>query len=227
MLEKVINKIGLSSFQLKIIAIISMTIDHTGLMLMGGTKYYALFRIIGRMAFPIYCFLLAEGYQKTSNVKKYALRLFVFALISEIPFNLMVTGKVFSLGYQNVFFTLFLGLAMMYWYTWFSSKNKHTAALLGVPLFMAAAYLLHTDYSWWGIIVVFIFYAFRDRKLFMAVFEGAAMILYGGTEKYAVASLAPILLYNGKKGRSMKYFFYAYYPIHIVILCIIKYLIIR
>ena len=208
MLEKVINKIGLSSFQLKVIAIISMTIDHTGLVLMGGTKYYALFRIIGRIAFPIYCFLLAEGFQKTSNVKKYALRLFIFALISEVPFNLMVTGEFFSLEYQNVFFTLFLGLGMMYWYAWFGSKNKYTAAFLGVPLFMAAAYLLNTDYSWWGIAVIFIFYAFRDRKLFMTVFEGAAMMLYGGTEKYAAVSLAPILLYNGKKGRSMKYLFY-------------------
>lgn len=90
---------------------------------------------------------------------------------------------------------------------------------------MTAAWLLNTDYSWWGIAVIFIFYVFKDKKLFMTVFEGAAMLLHGGTEKYAVVSLAPILLYNGKKGRSMKYFFYAYYPLHIAVLCVIRYLI--
>lgn len=224
MFDKIIEKFGLSSFQLKIIAIITMTIDHTGLMLMGGTEYYGLFRNIGRIAFPIYCFLLTEGFLKTRNVKKYALRLFVFALVSEIPFNLMITGKVFSFERQNVFFTLLAGLLLLCWYSYFSVKGQFEIALAGIPLFMAAAYFLKTDYSWWGVMLIFLFYAFKDRKLISAFFAGASMLLYGDREKYAVLSLFPILLYNGKKGRSMKSFFYVYYPLHIAVLCVIKYL---
>ena len=223
MFDNIIKKIGLTSFQLKIIAIITMTIDHAGLTLMGGTEYYSICRIIGRIAFPIYCFLIAEGFVRTSNVKKYALRLFVFALVSEIPFNLMLTGRLLAFGYQNVFFTLLLGLLLMYWYSYFNVKNNIAVALLGVPAFMVIAHFLNTDYSWWGVMLIFLFYAFKDKKLMSALFAGASMLLYGGTEKYAVLSLAPILLYNGKKGRSMKYFFYVYYPLHILVLCVLRY----
>ncbi len=223
MLDKIINKCGLTSFQLKVIAIITMTVDHAGLTLLYGTRYYHICRVIGRIAFPIYCYLLTEGFTRTRNVKKYALRLFLFALVSEIPFNYMVTRSFFSPEYQNVFFTLFIGLVMLWWYRYFSAKNIYPLALAGVLIFMAAAYFLKTDYSWWGVMLIFLFYAFKEKKGIMTVFGAAAMILYGGTEKYGAVSLFPILLYNGKKGRSMKYFFYAYYPAHIIILCILRY----
>ncbi len=223
MFDNIINKFGLTSFQLKLIAIITMTIDHVGMTLLWGTEYYHICRIIGRIAFPIYCFLITEGFIRTSNIKKYALRLTAFALVSELPFNFMLTGRLFSFEYQNVFFTLLLGLLLLCWYSYFNVKNNIIVALIGVPAFMGIAHLLNTDYSWWGVMLIFLFYAFKDRKLMTAFFAGASMVLYGGTEKYAVLSLAPILLYNGKKGRSMKYFFYVYYPLHIVILCVIRY----
>ncbi len=223
MIDNFINKFGLTSFQLKLIAIITMTIDHVGLTLMGGSEYYSICRIIGRIAFPIYCFLIAEGFVRTKDVKKYALRLLIFAFVSEIPFNLMLTGRLFTFEYQNVFFTLLLGLLLLCWYSFFNAKNHMVVALLGVPAFMAIAHLLNTDYSWWGVMLIFLFYAFKDNKLMSALFAGASMLLYGGTEKYAVLSLAPILLYNGKKGRSMKYFFYVYYPLHILVLCALRY----
>ena len=218
-----ISRFGLSSFQLKVIAIITMTIDHTGITLLRGTQYYDICRNIGRLAFPIFCFLITEGFTKTRDVKKYALRLLIFACISEIPFNYMLDGRWFSFKHQNVFFTLLLGLLLIWWYSYFNLKNRYYIALAGVPAFMAVAYLLKTDYSWWGVMLIFLFYAFKDKLLYAAGFTGASMLLYGGREKYAVFSLVPIMLYNGKKGHSIKYFFYAYYPLHIIILCVLRY----
>lgn len=223
MYNNIIKRFGLTSFQLKLIAIITMTIDHIGFTLMYGGEYYNICRIVGRTAFPIYCFLIAEGFVRTKDVKKYALRLFAFAIVSEIPFNLMITGRLFAFRYQNVFFTLLLGLLLLCWYYYFNTKNNMAVALSGVPVFMAAAHFLNTDYSWWGVMLIFLFYAFKDNKLMAVFFAAVSMLLYGGTERYAVLSLVPILLYNGNKGRSMKYLFYVYYPLHILVLCVLRY----
>ena len=95
----------MSSLVLKITALITMIIDHYGAIFQGNIIIY---RIIGRLAFPIYCFLLVEGYTHTSNIKKYASRLIAFAIISEIPFDLAFFGKI-GFEHQNIFFTLFIG----------------------------------------------------------------------------------------------------------------------
>ena len=112
---------GLSGSTLKLLAIITMFIDHVGaavlarMIIMGNNtellyKVYLTMRTIGRIAFPIFCFLLIEGFEHTRDRKKYALRLLAFAAISEIPFDLAFNSKVLEFGYQNVFFTLFIGL---------------------------------------------------------------------------------------------------------------------
>lgn len=112
---------GLSGSTLKLIAIITMLIDHIGAaviarLLIAGQgsemlyKIYYAMRAVGRVAFPIFCFLLVEGFFYTGSRKKYALRLFGFALLSEIPFDLAFSGKTLEFGYQNVFFTLLIGL---------------------------------------------------------------------------------------------------------------------
>ena len=112
---------GFSGSTLKLIAIITMLIDHIGAaviarLLIAGQgsellyKIYYAMRAVGRVAFPIFCFLLVEGFFYTGSRKKYALRLFGFALLSEIPFDLAFSGKILEFGYQNVFFTLLIGL---------------------------------------------------------------------------------------------------------------------
>ena len=98
---------GLNGFTLKWIAMLTMLIDHTGMVLF---PQYRIFRIVGRLAFPIYCFLLVEGAVHTSNWKKYVSRLILFALISEIPFDLARSGQIVAADAQNVFFTLSFGL---------------------------------------------------------------------------------------------------------------------
>ena len=128
---------GISGSTLKIIAIITMLIDHIGAGVLGRLLVvrgmneaadlnawidanstlvitYQMMRFVGRLAFPIFCFLLIEGFEHTHDVKKYALRLLSFCLVSEIPFDLLFNGKILEFGYQNVFFTLFIGLMVMW-----------------------------------------------------------------------------------------------------------------
>ena len=102
---------GLNSFQLKCIAVITMIIDHTGAVLFPGEL---VFRYIGRISFPIFCFLLVEGFFHTRDMRKYMLRLGVFAVLSEIPYDLAFRGTMLEFSHQNVFFSLLIGVMMMY-----------------------------------------------------------------------------------------------------------------
>lgn len=171
-------------------------------------------RFIGRIAFPIFCFLLVEGFMHTSNRKKYALRLFLFAFISELPFDLALFNSPVDWGYQNVFFTLLIGLLVI-WAMDAVRKSKFqiplqlTAILVGGFL----AWFLKTDYDYKGILLIVILYIFRyDRKL--RTIAGCISLLW---EAPACLAFLPINLYNGKRGLSLKYFFYAFYPLHLLI----------
>lgn len=206
-------KIGLDSFTLKMIALITMIIDHIGAFLF---PQYMILRIIGRISFPIFAFLVVEGFYHTRDVKKYMMRLAVFACISEIPFDLICTGKLLEFGHQNVFFTLFFGVLLMYFY----DSQYMTAAKVGcVVLILLAGDIFRTDYGAWGILMIFCFYLFRDNLVGKVTSVSAInLIAFGSVQSYAVIAFLPIALYNGKKGFSMKYLFYAAYPVHLLIL---------
>ena len=211
--QTLFKKWGINGFTLKWIAMISMLIDHTGMVLF---PQYRILRIIGRLAFPIYCFLLVEGAVHTSDMRKYLGRLFLFALISEIPYDLACSGQLWDFSSQNVFFTLFLGLSAIFVLQ--SQLNKAYGAVLVVALILAAQYI-HTDYGGFGVFVILLFYVFRER-LFLktAAFIVLDLFFYGGMQSYAVVSLIPILCYNGKRGPGMKYLFYLFYPVHLLVL---------
>lgn len=214
------RRFGINGFTLKWIAMLTMIIDHTGMVLF---PQYMILRIIGRMAFPIYCFLLVEGAVHTSDKKRYLVRLLIFALISEIPFDLICTGKIWSLSGQNVFFTLVIGLTAIYLLQ--SRLKKGYSYVLIVVLLLLAEYT-NMDYGGAGIIFILIFYMFREQLWQKSLlFTAADIFLYGGIQNYAVLSLLPILCYNGKRGSEMKYFFYFIYPVHLLILYGIKLLI--
>ncbi len=214
--EQAKPRIGLNGFTLKMIAMITMAIDHTGMVLF---PQYMIFRIIGRLAFPIYCFLLVEGAVHTTNRKKYLGRMLLFALISEVPFDLVCTGYPFSLYSQNVFFTLFLGLAAIFL---LERTRRNVYGMLGVIAIILLAEFAYTDYGSGGIVIIMLFYLFREQKLFKSVgFAAADIFLYGGitsVQSYGVFSLIPILCYNGRRGPSVKYLFYVFYPVHLLVL---------
>lgn len=207
---------GINGFTLKCIAMACMVIDHTGAVLF---PQYLILRIIGRLAFPIYCFLLVEGAMHTSDIRKYELRLLGFAVISEIPFDLAFRGGI-RFDHQNVFFTLFLGVVAIDLAK--QCKNKLIAVLIFILAIVLAEFLC-TDYGGNGIVFIFCYYLLYERKVVKQVmFAFENILLYGmGVQMYASLAAIPMLLYNGRKGPSLKYFFYAFYPLHLLILYLI------
>lgn len=207
------QKIGLSSFALKMIAILTMTIDHMGFILFPQALWM---RGIGRLAFPVFCFTLTEGFSHTHDLKRYIQRMLIVGLLSEIPFNLAESGQICSIEHQNVFFTLLIGLIMLR-YCEKVSGNAMKAEVVIVAMF--AAEFLRTDYGALGVLLIAIFWFTREYKWYQAVLVGGWNFLFGIPIQYAgIFAILPIALYNGKKGRSTGYFFYLYYPVHLLIL---------
>ncbi len=210
------KKFGINGCALKCIAMASMMIDHAGYVLF---PQYLVLRMIGRLAFPIYCFLLVEGAMHTGNIRKYEIRLLVFALISELPFDYAFYGGI-RWESQNVFFTLFFGVLAIDLAR--HSKNKLMVGLIFI-LIVAVAEVMGTDYGGAGIVFIFCYYLLYERKVFkQVIFVVENFILYGmGVQACAAFAVIPMLLYNGKKGSSVKYLFYMFYPVHLLILYLI------
>lgn len=228
---------GISGNLLKWFAVITMAIDHMGAGLLesyvmnawGGSPLGSVFlerwnellaadhiiRTIGRPAFPIFCFLLVQGFVHTRNVKKYAVRLGIFALISEIPFDLALRITPFYWKHQNVFFTLLIGLLAI----WFMKKfqNRLWARVSGLLIGAAAAELLCTDYGAFGIALIVLLYLLRDKKAWQCIL-GAVCCVW---ETTAPLAFLLIWFYNGKRGRQSKWFFYWFYPVHLLLYALI------
>lgn len=254
-------KLKLTSFDLKLIACITMFIDHFAAVFMFDwiefalntnvnsflldfvrnnqnlmIEIYYLFRTIGRIAFPIYCFLLVQGFIHTKNVGKYCIRLFIFALISEIAFDIGFNYTIFELDYNNVFFTLLLGLCAINAlskieniYKAYKDKINKTRINISCLLFSIAIliimYLLAdmvfmSDYGFSGVVCIICMYLFKNH-IFIGYSLGVIMtILLNNSmlQIYGLFGLLFIMMYSGEKGKSMKYFFYAFYPIHILLI---------
>lgn len=221
----------LTSFELKVIALITMTLDHIGAVLL---PQYGFLRIIGRIAFPIYAFLIVEGLFYTKDLKKYIIRLFVFALISEIFFDMAFYDRFIYKGHQNVFFTLFIGLITVYFTDLIrkkmyddDKKPKYLFGILIVIVFIIGIFsadLLRTDYAFYGIFMIYCFYMFRfnffSQVISVCYING---FLMGGTQTYALLAMPFIYLYNQKPGKyKLKWLFYLYYPTHLMILFFIS-----
>lgn len=223
----------MSVFVLKILAILAMLLDHIAAVFLSyGTMPYMLMRGFGRIAFPIFCFLIVEGYFHTRNVKKYMLRLAGFAIISEIPFDLCFNHKFFHWQNQNVFFTLLLGLIAIYAID--EIKKRYSTSYLKtvvlqftvIILAMIAAWFLNSDYEMLGILIIMAFYVNRGNMIQIAISLFVVTLCLGNTlQMYSLLALIPVYLYNGKKGPSMRYVFYVFYPAHLLILYIISTLI--
>lgn len=225
------EKFGISSVVLKWIAVISMVIDHFACAVYNprvwgcSIEAYRILRGIGRIAFPIYCFLLVEGFFHTKSAWKYLRNLAIFAVISEIPFNMAVFGNVFYLKGQNVYCTLALGICAMMLLERFGGFKAWRILMQAVIIcaFMFLGEKLEVDYHWKGIVYIIMFYYLKKlnvRREIAAVFGAAAFAAY---ELPAVFSFVPVYFYNGERGRQMKYLFYAIYPIHLLLFGIWKF----
>ena len=241
-MKKIIN-----NNTLKIIAIILMLLDHLWGTIIPGNQWMTL---IGRMAFPIFAFLIVEGFFHTSDLKKYMKRLFIFGLISEIPFNLIYTGSIIFPFHQNVMFTLLLGLLIINEIDKIKNNKeikKKIIPILKIFLFLLISIIGFVDYGVTGVLTIVVFYLFRGFKLawigqlislillYIVFFEGQSVILNIFNHEYflplqsiGVLSLIFIWLYNGEKGKNnklIKYLFYSFYPVHMLVIYLIYYFI--
>lgn len=228
---------GISSFGLKVMAVVTMLIDHIGIVIgEGHTGPYLIMRSIGRLSFPIYCFLLVEGFIHTKDRKKHAIRLAIFAIISELPYDLF-HGEWIDFSRQNVIIGLFIGYMTIWGLDYilkhpvkFAEDKSFIVAIGIVILGFAAAYFSKVTYSYGGILLICGFYVFRDKEWGVnftnATFNiGLHRI---GVQWIGVLSIIPIGMYNGTLGKhKMKYFFYWFYPLHLLALGFIKMLIVK
>ena len=215
-------------FVLKIIAIISMFLDHVRYAVPVVEDFAAMY--LGRIAFPLFAFFISEGYIHTKNVKKYFLRLIIFALISQIPFMLFRT-LVGEWKLLNVIVTLILGLLAIFIYD--KGEDKFISLIL-VGCIVYSGSILRVDYSWYGVITVFIMYLFKNKKILLFIAYSIILIIYYEINGVSflvtqnlisyIFCLISVLLtftYNGKQGKKMTYFFYMFYPVHMLIIYLI------
>ena len=224
----------LSNFDLKLIAIITMTIDHIGVVF--GTPFYNLLRAVGRLSFPIFAFLLTEGYVHTKSFSKYFLRLLVLALISEVIYDYVFFGSFIYIGANNIFFTLALGLLTLFLLD--KSKgliNRYFKDKVDLVIILPITYLLiivimglmgeflNFSYGMLGILVISFFYLFKDNFPLVVISVSLSTLILGeGMQYFSLFSLILIYFYNQKLGKKSKLFFYLYYPLHILVLGFIK-----
>ena len=216
----------LSSSALKVMAVLSMVADHSAYYFIEeNTVVYGVMRCFGRIAFPVFALLVAEGYAHTRNRMRYFLSLLAFAAISEVPWYLLNGAD----GTHNVMFTLALGVAAM---AAFDRLKEHKAVAFATVLFAAtASAILGLDYGWRGILMIFLFHLFgslynrqqsnsQSARLLQIAFTFPFMAHYGITG--ALLACSVIFLYDGTrgfiKGNLAKYGFYAFYPLHLLLI---------
>lgn len=250
---------GMTGAVLKNTAYLSMFIDHFFAVIFlnymnrhlvnGGwdpvlLPIYRAGRAVGRIAFILFAFLIVEGFFCTKNRARFLLRLFLFALLSEIPFDLAFSGTLIAWKSQNVYWTLFLGVLLLTVWEYLSRYRSVLAKVgqvLAVTAFCAAAFVGATDYRFMGILLILTFYLTRSKDggvQFMAVGMvmlfgtwGSNLIRYAGSitadrlfwsslrEMYGLFAFLLIFFYNGRRGRQLpKPFYYAFYPLHLLLL---------
>ena len=221
-------------FTIKIIACITMLFDHIKYVTPSMRNFVTIY--FGRISFPLFAFLLTEGYIHTSNLKKYYVRLIVFGLISQIPFMLFRTliGEWMML---NIMFTLLFGLATITVY------DKIKTKYISIPIILLLIILadrVKVDYGWFGVSLIFILYLFKDKKIPLVISYVAIIIVYFYMEEMLIFNsnnimrficynipLLFIFLYNKKLGKKTKYFFYLFYPIHLLVFYLFNFFLVK
>ena len=249
----------LSGYHLKYIALFSMLLDHIGVIYQSylSKMAYFLLRAVGRLSFPLFCFILIEGFFHTKNRKKYQVRLLIFALLSEIPYDLsfqylpadtldsllhsqQLPFRTFSSAFQeqNVLFTLFLGFTAMIFMENVSQyrRNIFYKNIDILIIFCCLSEVFQTDCGAAGILCIFFFYSIYKKRgdctylplkpgLIGTLPAALPLLTYVSPFPVQVFALADSLIlhcYSGEKGRGWKYFFYLFYPLHLLILYLLE-----
>lgn len=234
-------KHGLNAASLRLLAMGLMLVDHVGAVLFPQALWM---RMLGRLAFPIFAFQVAEGYRHTRDFRKYCLRLLLFALVTEIPFDLMLGGSVMYPLHQNVLFTLLMGLVVIRQIDKLREEQTIVGTLIRygkILLITLAGTLMLVDYGLLGILTVVVFYVVRGYSgawliqlcllagIHVYGYQGMNVSLFSGAvefplQGFALLALVPIWMYNGEKGpggKWLQYGSYLFYPVHMLILWLI------
>lgn len=243
-------KIETTSMSLHVMAMVFMLCDHLWGTVVPGNDWLT---CVGRLSFPIFAFMIVEGYFRTKNLKKYVLRLLLFAVISEIPFNLAMGSRIFYPLHQNVLWSFLISIGLIRLNeltkrlkaTWLRVSVGVAVGIASVLLGYVIGLITFVDFYHAGILTVLAFYFFRHRKWWCYVGQfvclwyinaellggfGYELSLFGKDvffvrQTFAVAALIPIWLYRGNRGyhsKLLQYFYYAFYPLHLLILGLIK-----
>ena len=231
----------LTSAALHIIAMVFMLCDHLWATVIPSNDWLT---CVGRLAFPIFAFMTVEGYFHTRNFKNYMLRLLLFAVLSELPFNLMAGGSLFYPIHQNVLWTFLIALLMVHWNERTKRKKEWLRLLVALASLVLGGFtglITMVDYYHAGVLTVLVFYFFRGRKWWCYVGQalclwyinaemlggfGYELSLFGqpfflARQSLALLSLPVIWLYRGRQGhhsRVWQYCCYAFYPAHLLVL---------
>ena len=202
-----------------------MVCDHVGDLFFPGLTWM---RVLGRLALPLFAFCIAEGYEHTGSKGRYLRRLGLFALISELPFDLAVYGGL-EFTHQNVMLTFFLAVLSLLAYDWARRRYPGRAGQLlggGLVLVLAAvSLLLRADYGYFAVLLVFVFYLLREQSQPVRQLSALALQLIlrnKGVFAWGALSFIPLMLYNGKRGRGLKWLFYVFYPGHLLLLYLLQ-----
>ena len=239
-------KLETTSMSLHMMAMLFMLCDHLWATVIPGNEWLT---CVGRLAFPIFAFLIVEGYFHTSNLKKYVGRLLLFAILSEIPFNLVMGSTIFYPLHQNVIWTFLIAILLIRFVEKVKEKGKFGLLVLAILVSILAAILLGlvtlVDYHFAGILTVLTFYFFRGKRWWNYVAQFIVLYyinieilggycyevgVFGNTyylvqQGFALLALLPIWLYKGKQGphnKVLQYTYYAFYPVHLLILGLIQ-----
>ena len=237
-----------TSMSLHLMAMLFMLCDHLWGTIVPGNDWLT---CIGRISFPIFAFMIVEGYFHTNNLKKYVLRLLLFAVLSEIPFNLAMGSSIFYPVHQNVLWSFLISIFLIHW----NEKMKTSGGLWKRVLVGFATIVLGytlglvtmVDFYHAGVLTVLVFYFFRQKKWWSYIGQFICLwyiniemlggfayeihiggqLLYFARQGFALLALIPIWLYRGKKGyhgKGFQYFCYAFYPLHLLICGILKFI---
>jgi hypothetical protein len=245
-MDKKKYRFELTSFALHILAMLFMVFDHIwGVFATNGFLWMT---CIGRLTYPIFAFMIVEGYFRTKNLKKYVLRLLLFAVISEIPFNLVMSSSWFSPLHQNVLWTFLIGILLIFLNEKAKKRKKWARALVFIGTVLLGVLLgivTFVDYGHGGVLIILTFYVFRGRK-WWALLGQIACLYYISVEvisgqfipveifgkafelvvqSFSVLALIPIWLYKGKQGpynKAIRYLYYGFYPAHLLIFALIR-----
>lgn len=211
---------------LKLIAMVSMVLDHVGDSFFPDQVWM---RALGRIAMPIFAFCISEGFAHTHDKQRYLMRMGIFALVSEVPFDLVTAGVPLEFSHQNIMATFFwaiLGLMLFERITGEdASKGKKAAGYIMLAVFAMTSVLLGLDYNMLGCGLIFVFYLLRERGILIATAAAAVFhvaLRNVGIYWFGLLGFLPILSYNGQRGRGLKWLFYLFYPGHLLLIWLVR-----